>query len=152
MLFMGKGLELGASIPSVSGTDQDGKPIALDEYCADGYALVFFFPKAETSGCVAQACSLRDAFDALSARDVKVLGVSQDSVRDQKKFRENRNLPYPLIADKKKTVIDAFGVPSAFGLTKRQAYLFRDGRLVWKDQSASTTEQAADVLAYIESQ
>lgn len=145
-------MDIGAPVPSVTGVNQDGERMALDEYCSKDYALVFFFPKAETSGCIAQACSLRDAFGSLSDQNVKVLGVSQDSVHDLKKFHKSRNLPYPLISDKEKAVIKAFGVPSALGLTKRQAYLFRDGLLVWKDSSASTAQQAADVLAYLEAQ
>lgn len=142
-------LELKDSVPAVVGVDQDGHEVIVNEVCSDGYALVFFFPKAETPGCIKQVCSLRDAFSELSEKGVSVLGVSADEVGKQKEFHDNRELPYPLIADADKVVIDAFGVPAASGNAKRQAFLFKDGALVWKDETASTDQQAADVLAVI---
>ena len=144
-----KALEIGDSVPSVQSLNQDGEPLELASYCKEGYALVFFYPKAETPGCIKQVCSLRDAFAALEQKGVKVLGVSADKVESQKRFHENRNLPYPLLADPDHAVINAFGVPIRLTMAKRQAYLFYDGKLVWKDESASTEEQAADVLAVV---
>jgi len=143
-------LDLGDAPPEVEGTNQDGETLALGPRLSDGYGLAFFFPKAETPGCIAQACSLRDAYEALAAKGVKVVGVSADDVQAQKHFHENRSLPYPLVADPDMAVIEAFGVPATMGFAKRQAFLFKDGKLVWKDESASTEKQAADVLAQIE--
>ncbi len=149
MAILSRSLPLGSLIPRVVAKDQDGASFDFASYCSSGYALVFFFPRAETPGCTAQACSLRDAFEDLQDQEVKVVGVSQDSVGRQKDFQRNRNLPFPLVSDPEKAVIAAFGVPSLFGLTKRQAYLFRDGVLVWKDSSAATHRQAADILAFL---
>jgi peroxiredoxin Q/BCP len=71
-------------------------------------------------------------------------------VADQKAFQAKYKLPFTLLADTDKRVIDAFGVPHKLGFASRQAFLFRDGKLVWRDLEASTSEQAADVLAAIE--
>ncbi len=149
MLWFGRTLEIGDKLPKVVSVDDEGKRFSLTEFGGEGYLLVFFFPKAETPGCVAQACSLRDAFAELGELGVKVVGVSQDGVSAQAGFRASRRLPYPLLADEKGEVVAAFGVPQLFGVTKRQAYLFRDGALVWKDAGAATERQAEDVLAAI---
>lgn len=143
-------LEVGAKAPAVSATDQDGKPVALGELYGKGLVLVFFYPKADTSGCTKQACSLRDAYEVLTDKGVTVVGVSTDGVAAQKAFAEKHKLPYTLIADNERTVIKAFGVPATMGFASRQAYLIKDGVVVWRDLSASTDQQAADVLAALD--
>lgn len=139
-------IDLGAALPSVSARDHEGRELKLAETAGSGWTLVYFYPKADTPGCTKQACSLRDSFTELSERGVKVFGVSMDDVAAQKAFREKHQLPFTLLADKEGAVADAFGVPHALGFTKRQAFLFKDGKLVWRDLSASTERQAADVL------
>ena len=91
-------------------------------------------------------CSLRDANEELSKQGVKIFGVSFDTVEAQKAFAEAQKLPYDLIADPEGAVVKAFGVPARGKFASRQAYLFKDGKLVWRDLKASTTEQGADVL------
>ena len=80
---------------------------------------------------------------------MKVFGVSSDPVKSQKAFREKYKLPFTLLADDDGSVTSAFGVPKTLGFAKRQAFLFKDGKLVWRDLSASTAEQAADVIRAI---
>lgn len=143
-------LEVGAKAPAVTAVDQHGKTVAFADLYQKGDVLVFFYPKADTSGCTKQACSLRDAYEVLSDRGVQVVGVSTDKVEAQKAFAEKHRLPYTLIADADKTVIAAFGVPATLGFASRQAYLIRDGVIVWRDLSASTDQQASDVLAALE--
>jgi peroxiredoxin Q/BCP len=143
-------IALGAALPAVTVNDQDGRPVDLAAAGGQGWTLVYFYPKADTPGCTKQACSLRDAFASLTDRQVKVFGVSSDDVAAQKAFQQKYKLPFPLLADVDKKVMDAFGVPHKLGFASRQAFLFRDGELVWRDLSASTSEQAADVLAAIE--
>lgn len=140
----------GAAMPSVSCVDQLGKEVKLAESAAKGYVLVYFYPKADTPGCTKQACSLRDSYEAITAKGVKVFGVSLDSVEAQKAFADKYKLPFTLLADKEGKVADAFGVPHLAGFAKRQAFLFLDGKLVWRDLTASTDQQAADVLSFIE--
>ncbi len=143
-------LALGASLPAVTGTTETGASLDLSTL-SKGYTLVYFYPRAGTPGCTAQGCSLRDAYDVLQKRNVTVIGVSTDTVEKQKGFKDDQHFPFTLIADPEKKVITAFGVPvrsvPAVGeFATRQAFLFKDGKLVWRDLKAATKMQAEDVL------
>jgi thioredoxin-dependent peroxiredoxin len=143
-------LSIGDSIPVVTAVDQDGKSVNLAEAAKSGYTLVYFYPKAMTPGCTAQACSLRDAYQDLQQKGVKIYGVSLDTVEAQKQFQSQEHLPFELLSDNGHKVTSAFGVPLIKeSFATRQAYLFKDGRLVWLDTKASTDKQAADVLAVL---
>jgi len=137
-------------VPEVKATDQDGNPVSLSELSREGFLLVYFYPKADTPGCTAQACSLRDSYEKLTDQGVTVVGVSLDDRESQKKFQEKYDLPFLLIPDAEGKVADAFGVNHAGGYANREAFLIREGRVVWHDDSASTKKQAEDVLAQIE--
>ena len=139
-----------ATVPSVSQKNQDGVEINLAQAGSSGYLLVYFYPKADTPGCTKQACSLRDAYAKLTDKGVKIFGVSGDGVKAQKAFKEKYQLPFDLLADESGAITDAFGVPKRMGFAKRQAFLFKDGKLVWRDLEASTDQQASDVLGFIE--
>jgi peroxiredoxin Q/BCP len=146
-------VKLGDPIPPVTAEDQDGKPINLAEAGGSGYTLVYFYPKAMTPGCTAQACSLRDAYSELQSKGVRIFGVSLDTVKSQKEFSEKEHLPFELLSDKGKNVTSAFGVPlTVNSFAARQAYLFKDGKLVWMDTHASTDKQAQDVLSVVAQQ
>jgi peroxiredoxin Q/BCP len=142
-------LAIGADVPSVAQQNQEGQTVKLAEVGAEGYLLVYFYPKADTPGCTKQACSLRDAYAALTDKGVRIFGVSTDKVKSQKAFHEKYKLPFDLLADEDSKVVGAFGVPTTMGFSKRQAFLFKDGKLVWSDLSASTEQQAADVLKFL---
>ena len=115
---------------------------------SEGKLLVYFYPKADTPGCTKQACSLRDSYAPLQKAGVTVIGVSRDDVAAQKAFEEKYELPFMLAADTEAEVQKGFGVPERRpGFASRQAFLFSDGKLVWRDLSASTDQQAADVMA-----
>jgi len=141
-------LAVGAAAPRITATNQDGATVDLGALYDQGHVLVFFYPKADTSGCTAQACSLRDAYEELTEKGVTIVGVSVDGVEAQKAFQAKHKLPYVLLADPDHKVVDAFGVPLfGPGLATRQAYLIKGGKVVWADFKASTAKQAADVLA-----
>lgn len=142
----GAEIEVGAPAPAVKVSDHEGREVDLAAEMATGYTLVFFYPKASTPGCTKQACSLRDSFADLTSKGIKVFGVSRDTEDKQKKFASEQKLPYRLLADPDGKVTDAFGVPTLGNMAKRQAYLFKDGKLVWRDLAASTDQQAAEVL------
>ncbi|NBS87125.1 MAG: peroxiredoxin [Verrucomicrobia bacterium] len=144
-------MKIGSSLPHLSAKDQEGQNLDLATYGKEGYLLVFFYPKANTPGCTAQACSLRDGYADLSKHGVKILGVSADEVASQKKFVDNQKLPYPLLADAENKIIKSFGVGGLFGFAKRSAFLFRDGKLIWQDPKGSTQDQAKVVLEYLDS-
>lgn len=139
-------IEVGAAAPEVSVADHNGKVIDFGAALKEGTTLVFFYPKALTGGCTKQACSLRDSWDVLKERGVTIYGVSADTAKLQKEFRDRYEFPFTLIADTEQAVCKAFGK----GKFSRQAYLFKDGVLVWRDLKASTTKQAEDVLAALD--
>lgn len=140
-------LEIGSPAPSVQTKDHTGTALDLGEALKEGTVLVFFYPKAMTPGCTKQACSLRDSWDELQSRDVVIYGVSSDTAETQAAFRDKYTLPFTLIADTDKSVAKAFGK----NRWSRQAYLFVDGRVAWRDLSAATAHQATEALAAIDS-
>ena len=148
-ILSAKPLEVGATAPSIVSIDENGKEVKLEEAYAKGPVLVYFYPKADTPGCTKQACSLRDAYEQLQEKGIQIFGVSGDKPKAQKKFKEKFKLPFTLLADSEKKVIEAFGVPSMGSFAKRQAFLIKDGKIVWRDLKASTTKQAEDVLAVV---
>jgi len=102
-------LKKGDKAPNFSGLDQNGTTHTLGDY--EGKKLVvFFYPKASTPGCTAEACDLRDNYARFQANNYDLLGVSADSAKAQAKFIEKYDLPFSLIADEDKSVIEAFGV------------------------------------------
>ena len=102
-------LQKGNPSPDFSGFDQDGKFHQLEDY--KGKKLViFFYPAADTPTCTAEACNLRDNYHSFLAKNYAVLGVSADTQKKQGKFRDKFKLPFPLIADEDKEMINAFGV------------------------------------------
>lgn len=140
-------LSVGDAVPDVTSRDQHGIPVRLADFTRTGITLIYFYPKADTPGCTAQACSLRDDFARLLEKGIRILGVSADSPEAQRKFMEKRRLPFTLLADEDRAVISAFGVPMLLGMPLRQAFLMKDGFIVWRDLKASTTDQARDVIA-----
>lgn len=144
-LIQSSALELGAPAPAPTAIDEAGQPVHFAELYRVGLTLVYFYPKADTPGCTAQACSLRDSFAGLKARGVQVVGVSEDNANAQKKFREKYQLPFTLVADADGQVAKAFGVPTFLGFTKRQSFLIKDGKVVWRDLSVSPKTHVAEV-------
>ncbi|TVR49141.1 MAG: peroxiredoxin [Puniceicoccaceae bacterium] len=147
--LMATPLDIGSTAPQPTASDHAGEAIDWADLYSRGYVLVFFYPKADTPGCTAQACSLRDDFETLTQKGVTVLGVSADNAEAQARFHRNHNLPFRLIPDPNHEVISAFGVPTRLGFASRQAFLIRDGKVVWRDLRASTARQAEDVLRAI---
>ncbi|MGB2759295.1 thioredoxin-dependent thiol peroxidase [Maribacter stanieri] len=107
-------LKVGDKVPPFSVKDQDGNTVSLKDYQGKKL-IVFFYPKASTPGCTAEACNLRDNYKELQSEGYELLGVSADSEKRQAKFKEKYEFPFPLLADEDHTVINAFGV---WGLKK----------------------------------
>jgi peroxiredoxin Q/BCP len=102
-------LKKGDKTPSFSGLDQDGNINKLEDY-AGKKLVIFFYPKANTPGCTAEASNLAEHFQTFQERNYQILGISADDQKAQKKFKEKFNFPFPLIADEDKSIIQAFGV------------------------------------------
>ena len=138
-------LSVGDEAPRLAARDQNGAQVDLAAVYAKGPTLVYFYPKADTPGCTAQACSLRDAFPDFTGGGVQVVGVSGDSVEGQKRFAEKYNLPFTLLADSDGAVAKAFGVPAVMGIAKRQSFIVVDGKIAVVIGSAKTGDHAAEV-------
>ena len=102
-------LKKGDAAPNFSAKDQDGNVHTLSDYKGKKL-VVFFYPKADTPGCTAEACDLRDNYERFQANNYALLGVSADSAKAQGKFKTKFDFPFPLLADEDKSIIGAFGV------------------------------------------
>ncbi|MFZ6663172.1 thioredoxin-dependent thiol peroxidase [Peijinzhouia sedimentorum] len=101
-------LQVGDKAPNFRGVDEAGNAIALEDF--KGKKLVmYFYPKDNTPGCTAQACNLRDNYDALKNAGYEVVGISSDNEKSHQKFIEKQNLPFRLIADVDKSIHEQFG-------------------------------------------
>ena len=102
-------LTAGTKAPAFLLPDQNGKVHQLSDYKGK-WVLLYFYPKDDTPGCTKEACSLRDNYNAFEKMGTIVLGVSTDSVKSHKKFEEKYGLPFPLLADEEKKVVEAYEV------------------------------------------
>lgn len=102
-------LKPGDKAPDFTAKDQNGKEVSLHDYKGKKVVL-YFYPKDDTPGCTAEACNLRDNFSAIQQKGVVVLGVSTDSEKSHKKFEEKYTLPFTLVSDAEKTIVNDYGV------------------------------------------
>jgi len=102
-------LKAGDKAPKFQAQDQDGNTIKLDDYSGKKLVL-FFYPKASTPGCTAEACNLSENYETFTSKGYDVLGVSADTQKKQSNFKNKYSFPYPLLADEDKSVIEAYGV------------------------------------------
>lgn len=102
-------LKVGDKLPQFEGTNQDGETVHSENLIGKKL-VVFFYPKANTPGCTAEACNLRDNYSELKKQGFELLGVSADPVKNQKKFSEKFELPFDIIADETREIIEKFGV------------------------------------------
>ena len=112
-------LKTGDLAPDFKGVDQDGKSISLNDFKGKK-VIIYFYPKDNTPGCTAEACNLRDNFDDLLKQGFEIIGVSADSVNSHKKFSEKYNLPFSLISDPDKKILElynAWGEKKMYGKT-----------------------------------
>lgn len=146
-------LTKGDKAPDFSAVDQDGKTHTLADYKGKKL-VVFFYPKASTPGCTAEACDLRDNYHRFQAQNYELLGVSADSQAKQTKFKEKYELPFPLLADEDKSVINAFGVwgPKKFmgklfdGINRTTFVIDENGIIDEVITSVKTKEHTAQIL------
>ncbi len=102
-------MKVGDKAPEIFGLDENGNEIRLSNY--KGHKVVlYFYPKDNTSGCTAEACSFRDGYSDLRKAGYEVIGVSVDNAKSHQKFIEKNQLPFPLIADTDKKLVEQFGV------------------------------------------
>jgi peroxiredoxin Q/BCP len=146
-------LKNGDKAPQFSGLDQNGTSHTLADYKGKKL-VVFFYPKSSTPGCTAEACDLRDNFERFKANNYELLGVSADSAKAQAKFIEKYQLPFPLLADEDKSVIQAFGVwgPKKFmgkeydGIHRTTFVIDENGTIEEVISDVKTKAHAAQIL------
>mgnify|MGYP001368453235 CR=1 FL=1 len=102
-------LRAGDNVPEFSSVDQNGNAINLS-LLKGKKTIIFFYPRANTPGCTAEACNIRDNYKELQSAGFELIGVSADNPKKQKNFAEKYELPFTLLADENKAAIDAFGV------------------------------------------
>ena len=147
-------LKIGDKVPDFSAKDQDGNTINLSDYKGKKL-VVFFYPKASTPGCTAEACNLRDNYKELQDQGFELLGVSADSEKRQSNFRNKYEFPFPLLADEDHTVINTFGVwgPKKFmgkeydGIHRNTFIIDGDGVVENVISKVKTKDHAAQILS-----
>ncbi|MDE5900957.1 MAG: thioredoxin-dependent thiol peroxidase [Muribaculaceae bacterium] len=102
-------MNIGDTVPDLLGTDAEGHEVRLSDY-PDKKVILYFYPKDNTSGCTAEACSMRDNMPALAGAGYQVIGVSVDSAESHRKFAARHSLDFPLIADTDHTLVELMGV------------------------------------------
>ena len=149
-------LEVGDTAPSFEGVNQNNEKISSDDYVGAKW-VIYFYPKDNTPGCTAQACSLRDGYDALRNHGIKVLGVSADGVKSHDKFASKFDLPFALLADEDKEVINKFGVwgPKKFmgreyeGIHRVSFVIDEKGVITHVIQKPKTKDHANEILGLL---
>ena len=140
-------------MPEFEVMDQDGKVVSSKELLGKK-TIIYFYPKDNTSGCTAEACSLRDNYEAMVAKGYNVVGVSKDSVASHKKFAQKYELPFTLLADTSTEMIQAFGAwgeKSLYGRkymgTLRLTFIFDEkGTLIEIIEKVDTKNHAKQIL------
>lgn len=146
-------IEEGQAAPNFTGKDQNGSAISLQDFKGDN-VVIYFYPKDDTPGCTAQACNLRDNHSELLNKGIKVVGVSADSEEKHQKFIKKYDLPFPLIADTDKSIIQSFGVwgEKKFmgkvydGIHRTTFILDKDGAVMKRIDKVKTKDHTNQIL------
>jgi peroxiredoxin Q/BCP len=145
---------VGQPAPEFELSDQDGQLHSLEDY-RDRWVVLYFYPKDETPGCTTEACEFRDNIFSYREMNVQILGVSFDDIESHKKFAENHDLPFPLLADPEGTAAEAYGVKTKFAgmtLAKRQTFIIDpDGNLAKHYEKVNPATHSEEILADLES-
>ena len=146
-------LKAGDKVPQFKTIDQNGK--AFSQSQLEGKkTIVFFYPRANTPGCTAEACNLRDYFKDLKDKGYSILGVSADSEKSQQSFSKKYDFPFPLLADVEKVMINAYGVwgPKKFrgkeydGILRKTFLVDEEGIITRIIDKVKTKDHAAQIL------
>lgn len=154
-------LNLGDKIPEILGVDQNGKEVKTEEYKGQKFIL-YFYPKDNTPGCTAEACNFRDNFYELRKEGYEIVGVSIDDEQSHGKFIEKYELPFRLISDRDKVLVEKFGVWAEKTLagkkymgTLRTTFLIDEKGVISKIFSAKeikAKDHAEQILEWLESE
>jgi peroxiredoxin Q/BCP len=139
---------VGDRAPEIEAETYEGEKLRLSDFRGKKTVALYFYPKDDTPGCTKEACSMRDGIGELQEIGVQVLGVSTDSVKSHESFRDKYDLNFPLLSDKDKSIIKAYGVESERGSAKRVTFLIdKSGiiRHIWhKVDTASHADEVKE--------
>ena len=146
-------LNIGDRMPDFEVVDQDGNKVSSNDLIGKK-TVVYFYPKDNTSGCTAEACSIRDSYESLLAKGYNVVGVSKDSAASHKKFREKYDLPFTLLSDTSTQMLQAFGAwgekkmygKTVMGTIRRTFIFDESGILTRIIEKVDTKNHAAQIL------
>ncbi len=146
-------LNQGTTAPTFSLPDQNGKLHKLSDYKGK-YVLLYFYPKDDTPGCTTEACTIRDHWSKFKKAKLEVIGISVDNVKSHDKFVKKYDLPFTLLADEDKKVVNAYGLwgPKTFmgrlyqGTARSSCLLAPDGKIVKLYEKVKPDEHAEEVL------
>lgn len=146
-------LKEGQAAPDFTAADQDGNTVSLNQFKGKKVVL-YFYPKDDTPGCTAEACDFRDNYQGLIAKGIVVLGVSVDDEKSHQKFATKHSLPFTLIADTDKKIVEAYGVwgeKNMYGKkymgTNRKTFLIdEEGKISHIISKVDTKNSTAQVL------
>ena len=148
-------LKIGDKMPAFEVQDQDGKTVKSEDFIGKGRkTIIYFYPKDNTTGCTAEACSLRDNYAALTAAGYNVVGVSKDSAKSHSGFRSKYDLPFTLLADTSTKMLQDFGAwgekkmygKTVLGTLRRTFIFDADGILERIIEKVDTQNAAAQIL------
>lgn len=150
-------LNEGDIAPDFTTRDQNGKEVKLSDFRGQRVVL-YFYPKDDTPGCTKEACSLRDSYDAFTDKNIKVLGVSNDDAASHQKFISKFNLPFDLLADTDKNLVNAYGVygeksmygKKYMGINRMTFLIDEDGKIKKIFKKVNVSEHADEVLEAFE--
>ena len=145
-------IAIGSTLPDFTLTDQNGATFSSNSDIGNTPSVIYFYPKNFTPGCTAEACSFRDAYEDFIVHDVKVIGISSDSVSSHKRFANKHNLPFALLADENKEVRQLFDVQGKLlGLLPgRETFVFdANGTLIFKFDGMSAGQHITKALEII---
>ena len=151
-------LTIGDMAPDFNLLDQHGQEVTLHSF-RSSKVLIWFYPKASTPGCTAEGCSLRDEFANLTKENIKIIGISMDTVQRQLNFATKQNYPYTLLADTEGKVVRAYGVwgPKKFmgkeydGIHRKSFLIDEMGHIVHIFEKVKTKTHGQDVLNVLHS-
>ena len=146
-------LKIGDKMPDFEVVDQDGNQVSSKDLVGKK-TVVYFYPKDNTSGCTAEACSIRDNYESLVAKGYNVIGVSKDSAASHRKFREKYDLPFTLLSDTSTQMLQAFGAwgekkmygKTVMGTIRRTFIFDEEGILTRIIEKVDTKNHAAQIL------
>ena len=146
-------LKIGDKMPDFEVVDQDGNQVSSKDLIGKK-TVVYFYPKDNTSGCTAEACSIRDNYESLVAKGYNVIGVSKDSAASHRKFREKYDLPFTLLSDTSTQMLQAFGAwgekkmygKTVMGTIRRTFIFDEEGILTRIIEKVDTRNHAAQIL------